>query len=133
MHAALHATVAVNPLFSALLFADDQRLALATLLDAPPVTARLALLSACETATAPQMSADQALTLGTALRERGVHGVLSSTWSVHDHSTAQLVALFVDNLRTGMTPPFALQAAQRRLNARAMSPTHWAALQLHGS
>jgi CHAT domain-containing protein len=80
-----------EPLSSSLLLAHDRPLRVADLLSLRLEGARLAALSACETAIVGSRLPDEVVSLPTALLQAGFAGVIASMWSVLDLSTALLM------------------------------------------
>ena len=133
VHAALHAsTAAYDPLSSRLHLAGGP-LHVQTLLNKAPYSARLVILSACETSMPASNAADQSLAIASTLHAGGIPGVLGSLWSVGDVHSAELVCAFVDRLKRGEAPALALQNTQADLRQRGIHPARWAAYQLLGS
>ncbi len=78
--------------------------------------ARLAVLSACETALPGLKNPDEMVALPSGWMQAGVPGVVGTLWSVNDLSTAILIARFYDLWRgRGLPLPQALRQAQRWL------------------
>lgn len=132
VHAALHAASSSrSPLATRMFFADGP-LHVDTVLRHGPYRARLAILSACETASRSDLATDQLIGFANALHASGVPAVLGSLWSVGDLDSAAFVAAFVDRLRAGASPPVASREAQRELRERGLPPSRWAAFELLG-
>lgn len=102
----------VSPLDSHLVLAGGARLTLRDLL-ALKVDARLAVLSACETAMPGTELPDEVLGLPTGLLQAGAAGVVASGWAVHDLSTAMTMTDFYRRWLDGDEPAEALRQAQR--------------------
>jgi CHAT domain-containing protein len=117
LHFACHAWADdENPLESALLLANDERLRLSDIIRLTLRNARLSFLSACETAVIGEELPDEMIGLHTALLQAGVPGVVGSLWAVLDESTGLLVARFYERWRKqGLPPPEALREAQKWL------------------
>ncbi|MFE2264923.1 CHAT domain-containing tetratricopeptide repeat protein [Streptomyces griseosporeus] len=115
LHFACHGFADVaEPLESGLLLADDQPLTLRDLLRLGPLNARLAVLSACETAVPGTDLPDEVVSLPTGLLQAGAAGVVASLWSVSDTGTMALLARFYALWRSeGLDPPEALRRAQQ--------------------
>jgi CHAT domain-containing protein len=80
------------------------------------VNARLAVLSACETAVAGTDLPDEIIALPTALLQAGVSGVTGTLWPVPDDTTAMLMAEFYRRMRREkQSPASALRGAQQWL------------------
>lgn len=116
LHFACHAQADPDePLDSFLLLADDERLLLRDLLSKRNLKARLAVLSACETAVVGRDLPDEVVGLATGLLQAGVAGVIGSMWAVPDASTALLLARFYELWRDDanlVAPAEALRRAQ---------------------
>ena len=115
LHFACHGFADVaEPLASGLMLAHDQSLTLRDLLRHGSLSARLAVLSACETAVPGTELPDEVVNLPTGLLQAGVAGVVGSLWSVSDTSTMALMARFYELWRSdGLDPPEALRRAQQ--------------------
>jgi CHAT domain-containing protein len=101
-----------QPLDSFLLLANNERLTLRDILELR-LSARMAVLSACETSIPGTRLLDEVVGLPTGFLQAGVAGVVGSLWSVSDASTMMLVARFYDLWRgEGLEPPEALRQAQ---------------------
>jgi CHAT domain-containing protein len=102
-----------EPLDSALLLAEGEELRLRDFLERRLAGARLAVLSACETAVPSARLPDELVALPSGLMQAGVPSVIASLWSVADLSTMMLMVRFYDLWRnTGLQPPEALRLAQ---------------------
>ncbi|MFF5310835.1 CHAT domain-containing protein [Streptomyces massasporeus] len=115
LHFACHGFAKVDqPLASGLLLAGDEPLTLRDLLRGSPLDARLAVLSACETAVPGVDLPDEVVSLPTGLLQAGAAGVVGSLWAVSDLSTMMLMARFYALWRSdGLDPPEALRRAQQ--------------------
>ena len=103
-----------EPLEGGLAMANDEILSLRDFLDSRLPKARLAVLSACETALPGTKLPDEVLSLPTGLMQAGVDGVAGSLWSVLDESTMILMCRFYDLWREdGLPPAEALRRAQQ--------------------
>lgn len=114
LHAATHATVYPGTHGAAgLILAGGKMLAIGDVEAGPSLNLRLAVLSACWTASAHPGLVDQAVTLPQALIECGVRGVIAARSYVGDDSTAFLMARFHDLWsRDRSRPGAALREAQ---------------------
>lgn len=92
------------------------------------LSARLAVLSACETGSGRILSAEGVLGLSSAFLGAGVPAVVASLWPVADGVTADLMEAFYNGLAAGYGPAAALAAAQNemRRNAATAHPFYWA-------
>ena len=115
VHFACHGVADVaDPLASTLLMANDEKLTLRDLLTEVEARARLAVLSACETAVPGTDLPDEVVNLPAGLLEAGVAGIIGSLWSVSDTSTMALMARFYELWRReGLEPAQALRSAQQ--------------------
>jgi CHAT domain-containing protein/tetratricopeptide (TPR) repeat protein len=103
-----------DPLRSGLEAASDGRLTLTHVLDQRLPNARLAVLSACETAVVGANVPDEVVGLPTGFVQAGVQGVIGSLWPVGDAVTCALMARFYELWRGhGAEPAEALRQAQR--------------------
>ncbi|SDJ26955.1 CHAT domain-containing protein [Lentzea albidocapillata subsp. violacea] len=104
---------AEDPLRSALLLAGDSELTIGDLLSHRAPEARLAVLSACETARIGDRLPDEVLGFPAALLQVGVPAVIGSLWSVPQAATAELMVHLYEGIRRGATFAHALRDAQR--------------------
>lgn len=130
LHFACHGIAdLLSPVDSRLALADGESLTLRDLL-ALKVTARLAVLSACETAMPGTDLPDEALGLPMGLLQAGAAGVVASLWAVHDLSTTMLMVEFHRRWAGGeLSPAQALRQAQRwvRDSTNAEKASAWRA------
>jgi CHAT domain-containing protein/tetratricopeptide (TPR) repeat protein len=98
------------------------------------LSARLAVLSACETGRGQAAGGDGLLGLAWAFQAAGCAAVVASRWQVDDAATADLVGRLYRRLRAGARKDEALRDAM--LGARAQPgrahPYYWAAFQVIG-
>lgn len=131
MHIATHATFRDdNPLFSALNLADGWLTVndLHSLQQCAP----LVTLSACETGRNQIYSGDELLGLCRGFLGAGARSLVVSQWVVDDHSTAQLMTHFYQNLQAGQPIHQALRQAQLVCLATYEHPYYWAPFQVTG-
>lgn len=116
LHLACHGRADLaTPLNSGLVLAGDELLLLRELF-ASRLSARLAVLSACETAVPGTTLPDEVVSLPTGLLQAGVAGVVASLWAVPDDRTMLLMVDFYEHWRRNGRPPAeALRRAQRWL------------------
>jgi CHAT domain-containing protein/tetratricopeptide (TPR) repeat protein len=113
LHFSTHGTAGWSKAETACLKLADGDLALSDLFDLHLESARLAVLSACETGIPGTRLPDEVVSLPSAWMQAGVPGVISSLWSVDDMSTAILMGRFYDLWRDdGLPAPEALRRAQ---------------------
>ena len=128
-----------DPLLSALVFArgggagDDGLLYAHELAPSAFGRVRLFILSACSTGRAlrPEMS------FASALAAQRVPSVIGSLWDADDRASAELFAVFHDQLHHGASRAASLRTAQLELlhgdDAALRRPAAWAAFQLIGA
>jgi CHAT domain-containing protein/tetratricopeptide (TPR) repeat protein len=118
LHLACHGRVELSiPLDSALLLSNNEQLTVRDLLGLR-LTARLAVLSACETAVPGIELLDEVVSWPSGLLQAGVAGVVASLWSVNDQRTMLLMVDFYrrwGSAREVLAPAQALRQAQRWL------------------
>jgi CHAT domain-containing protein len=100
-------------------------------IQATPLRARLAVLSACQTGLGKAHDAG-IIGLARAFQLAGVPRVVMSLWSVYDDATAELMQAFVRNLRA-MPPAEALRQAMLEVRKRRPDPAEWASFVIFGS
>ncbi len=117
------------PLAGALVLGDDLLFSgeIANL----PLTARLAVLSACGTGRG-RVTGDGTIGLKWAFLAAGVPAVVSSQWSIPDAPTAELMTLFYRRLLAGETAARALRRAMLETAAEHPHPRAWAAFGVTG-
>ena len=138
VHLALHGYADVDyPDRSALVFAPDPTGTEDGLLQVREIrhlhlNAKLVTLSACNTGVGPVGEAGVA-NLVNAFIEAGADSVVSTLWSLEDHSTEYLMSQFYAQLAHHTRKVDALRAAQLDLlNNRHLPPYFWAGFQLVG-
>lgn len=108
-----------KPLDTHLLLSNDEHLSVGDLIDRDLSALRLAVLSACESASPSTHLPEAAISLPAALLAAGVSGVVGTLWEAADAPTSVLMARFYQALRepaggAGLAAPAqALRAAQR--------------------
>jgi CHAT domain-containing protein len=113
----------IDPLESSLALCDG-RLKLRTIFARPASSRRLAVLSACRTATAGEALLDEVVSFPSALLQAGVAGVVSSQFEVPDEAAMLLVLRFFDELADRGEPPRALARAQAWLCSATNAEIH---------
>jgi len=116
---------------------DDGLLTVGEIMDGPRLTARLVVLSACQTGLGNLKFAEGTVGLQRALLAKGAQAVLVSLWSVDDGATSMLMERFYSHwLHDGeKSKAEALRLAQNDLRATTAynQPRYWAAFQLVGA
>ena len=104
-----------DPLASFLLLAGDERLTMRSIMQQRLADLGLVVLSACETAVVGRELPDEVVGLPAALLQAGAGGVIASSWSVPDVSTAILLTRFYElwQEQTRPDPAEALRRAQQ--------------------
>ncbi|WP_433088163.1 CHAT domain-containing protein [Dactylosporangium sp. CA-052675] len=128
-HFACHAvTDAADPAASALLLAD-RPLRVRDIGALPTRPRRLAYLSACTTALAGGLLADEALHISSIFQLTGFRHVVGTLWRVGDDAAHDLAADVYERLGAGTAPAEAVNAAAREHRDRyPRSPMLWAGL-----
>ncbi len=114
-----------NPLESSLALRDGP-LKLRTIFAQPRGSRRLAVLSACDTATPGTTLIDETIGFPSALLAAGVAGVVSTQANVNDTAATLLILRFFDELSNGTPPPQALTNAQYWLSNATNAQIHTA-------
>jgi CHAT domain-containing protein len=99
------------------------------------LSARLAVLSACDTGVARPGQGGGLLGFAWAFRAAGCPSVVASLWGVDDAATSRLMAAFYAGLKAGRPKDEALRAAMLSLERggdRTQRPFYWAAWQVIG-
>jgi CHAT domain-containing protein len=137
LHVACHARyVAGEPLLSGFRLADGSIFSARDLRELR-LTARLAVLSACESGRLEVRAGDESIGLSASILYAGVPAVMASLWRVDDEQTGRLMSVFYSEVLKNRTDLVrALQAAQCKVLSRretsARHPYYWAAFQLSG-
>lgn len=123
LHFACHGRVSpARPLDNGLYMAYDQLLTLRHLLALRLTNARLAVLSACDTAVTGIALPDEVFGLPAGLMIAGVDGVVGALWQVADASGMLLMAHFYDGwVSDGLEPSEALAKAQRWMSETTLA------------
>jgi len=117
VHFACHGrSIPAQPLTSSLFLGGGTELKVHKIMATRLERARLAVLSACETAVFGYDAPDESIGLPGALLQAGTAGVVASLWAVPDQSTALLMQKFYRGLVImGLSPIAALREAQMQL------------------
>ncbi len=96
------------------------------------LTARLVVLSACESGLGKLSRGDELVGLQRAFLYAGTPAVITTLWKIDDRASFLLMRSFYEHLAAG-GPAEALRAAQRALLVDFPHPFAWAAFGLTGS
>ena len=96
-----------------------------------PLNSELVTLSACDTGVGP-VGEEGVANIVNAFIEAGAQSVVSTLWELEDHSTAQLMIDFYQNLGRGEGKAEALRHAQLDLLKSGDPPYFWAGFELDG-
>jgi len=113
LHFSCHAMADPTRAWASALLLADGPLTVERIRQTPPRHARLAFLSACETAVVSYALPDEVIAFPSVLLAAGIPGVIASLWPVPQAATALLVTAFYDELIRGVDLPDALRQAQR--------------------
>ncbi len=91
-----------------------------------PLTARLVVLSACESGAGQVQGGDEVIGLARGFLGAGAETVVASLWNVHDASSARLMADFYHCFTENRSPATALRSAQLESVKRNQHPYYWA-------
>ena len=100
------------------------------------ISAKLVVLSACETAVGPIQGQEGASTLTTAFLMAGSRAVVSTLWRIEDRPALLLMQAFYTHLGRGESAPDSLSIAKRELLEKfgqKSLPIHWAGFIIQGS
>jgi CHAT domain-containing protein len=96
------------------------------------LSARLVILSGCETGAGKHESGEGALSLAKGFAYAGVPSLLANLWEVPDHATHLIVGDFYEGLKKGLPKDVALQQAKqnflRETSLQQTHPYYWAAM-----
>jgi CHAT domain-containing protein len=141
LHFATHGSLdSAHPLRSALILAPEpENSGEASILEAREIagmslTARLAVLSACETASGQATGGDGLVVLTWAFRAAGCPAVVATQWKINDSATTVLMRAFYRLLLAGQRTDDALRAAMQAVivDKTRRLPYYWAAFQIYG-
>ncbi len=96
------------------------------------LSARCAVLSACETARGQAGGGEGLLGLAWAFRAAGCPSVVASQWKVDDAATERLMVEFYKGLKAGRRKDDALRAAMLTVRKQSPPPFFWAGFQVIG-
>lgn len=135
LHFATHALFdPVYPMQSSLIVTDGKRAVPLTAerLFAEPLSARLVILSACETGMGQVVSGDELLGLARSFYLGGASSVVSSLWPVDDDATRLFMETFHQQSRNGNYGRAWLEA-RNSVRAKGFAPADYGAFVLGGS
>jgi CHAT domain-containing protein/Tfp pilus assembly protein PilF len=99
-----------------------------------PLSAQLAVLSACDSGLGQQSNGEGNLGLAWAFRVAGCSAVMASQWEINDRTTAMFMNVFYKQLKAGRRKDDALHSAMEwiRKDPKRDNPYFWAAFQIVG-
>ena len=99
-----------------------------------PLSAQLAVLSACDSGRGQQSSGEGSLGLVWAFRVAGCSSILASQWKINDRTTADFMTVFYEQLKAGLRKDDALHSAMEAIRKKPDrdNPYFWAAFQVIG-
>jgi CHAT domain-containing protein len=125
LHFACHGRSDVfDPLSGSLYLNGTDTLTVRDLLDTRGLRARLAMLSACQTAVIGTRLPEEAIGLPAAMIQAGTAAVIGTLWEIQDVAGSLLVRRFFDLWRAGEEPIRALRDAQRWLRDTTNGEKH---------
>jgi tetratricopeptide (TPR) repeat protein len=131
LHIASHASAALdNPIFSEILLNDGPFYAFD--LFGHPVRQVLVTLAACQTGRPGVLPSGEIYGLAEAFLGQGAKCVLSSLWTVDDHTARVFMTCFYRRLKEGDGLNLAWTTAVRELRQSYENPYHWAPFVLIG-
>ena len=100
-----------------------------------PLSAQLAVLSACETAQGQKSGGEGLLGLAWAFRAAGCPSIVASQWKVDEAATAHLMRRFYTGLKAGKRKDLALRSAMLDVQQDPVhaAPVFWAAFEVIGN
>jgi CHAT domain-containing protein len=132
VHIAAHGVMSQqDPLESGLLLADNELLTARDLL-AERLSARLVVLSACDSGRGTLSGGDELLGLTHALLQAGVGSLVVSLWKVDDEATAALMVAFHQRRAGGQLAASALRDASLGIAAEYRHSRFWAPFMVVG-
>jgi CHAT domain-containing protein len=100
------------------------------------LSARLAILTACETAKPVYQPGEGMISLSHAFRYSGSESLLTSLWKIDEKASNQITGEFLMHLKNGLPKDEALRQAKltylQQAQGRTLSPQYWAGLVLMG-
>ena len=98
------------------------------------LNAELVVLSACETGKGTLVKGEGMIGLGNAFFYAGAKSIISTLWSIDDHSTKALLTVFYEQLKKGQSKSEALRFAKLHFlkNSTKPHPYYWASFIANG-
>jgi CHAT domain-containing protein/Tfp pilus assembly protein PilF len=114
--------------------AEDGILSAWDIVDGPSIGADTVVLSSCSTARGRVVSGEGIIGLARAFHVAGAKTLIASQWPVPDHSTAELMTAFYEELASGASTVEALHRARQVVasDPKLAHPYHWASFQIRG-
>ncbi|KAF9000256.1 CHAT domain-containing protein [Cyathus striatus] len=131
VHLACHGAASQNPLESSLILYDGQ-LKIEKLIRTPLINAKLAFLSACQTAKINTKEPDESIHIAAAMLNTGFKSVIGTMWSIDDNDAPLVAKSFYEHLITEdgeinlAGSASALHKAIQKFKAGGISPLRWA-------
>jgi len=97
-----------------------------------PLSARLAVLSGCDTGRGSVQGGEGLIGLAWAFRAAGCSALLASQWQVNDVATKEWMLSFYRALKAGRPKDEAVQTAMLEVKTNHPSPYYWAAFEMIG-
>ena len=142
IHLAMHTIMDDrNPMNSAMIFSQKKDSADDGLLHTYevygiPLKARMVVLSSCNTGSGSLSTGEGILSLARGFMYSGSRSVVMSLWKIEDRSGTDIIKMFYDNLRKGMTKSRALRNARntylRNASQLRSHPYFWSTLVVFG-
>jgi CHAT domain-containing protein len=142
IHLAMHTFMNdQNPMNSAMIFAQCKDLPEDGLLYTHevygiPLKARMVVLSSCNTGSGLLTTGEGILSLARGFMYSGSQSVVMSMWEIDDKSGTELIKMFYDNLKKGMSKSEALRKARSKYLKSAVQlkshPYFWSTLIVYG-
>jgi CHAT domain-containing protein len=142
IHLAMHTVVNdQSPMNSAMIFAPSEDSINDGLLRTYevygiPLRAKMVVLSSCNTGTGLLSSGEGILSLARGFLYSGSQSVVMSLWKIEDRSGTEIIKMFYDNIRKGMTKSVALRKARNKYLKNSSQlrshPYFWSALVVFG-
>lgn len=100
------------------------------------LNSNLAILTACETGKPTYQAGEGMISLAHAFNYAGSESILTSLWKVDERSSAEIIELFYENIKSGKSKDKALRLAKldyiKNTDGRTVAPQFWAGLVLMG-